>query len=103
MPGIRLTKSQYWEIVEVPRMTSEEIEKELTALLEREMSEDDLPSTIETASLIQRLETEKTIRKMGLRVRETEELEKLLLVTTDPSLRGVIDFELNIRWVINMG
>lgn len=96
----RLTKSQHWELVEVPKMDATEIEKWLTILLEKHNPQsEDTPAVIETAMAIQRLEIELAIRKMGLRDFQTEELHLLLNQTKDPIAHSAIHYELEMRWV----
>ena len=102
MPSPRFTKSQHWELIEVPKMNVLEIEKWLVLLLEKyDPRSEDAPTVIDTAMAIQRLEVELVIRNMGLRNFRTEQLHLLLNQTKDHIAHSAIHYELEMRWVLN--
>lgn len=100
---MRFTRSQHWEIVEVPTYTENEINEELENLfpIYLRLENQDDPELIHIASKIQRLELEILIRKLGLRSMKTEDIQLLQNKTTDSMFSSAIHYELELRWVLN--
>ncbi len=101
----RLTHSQHWEILQVPKYSTTQIEELLLTLTykyEELLKEDRTdPEIVNTGGMIHRLEVEQVIRSQGYRARETEELEELEKTTTDKLRLSAIRYEMELRWVTN--
>jgi hypothetical protein len=104
MPA-RLTHSNVWEILQVPKYSSAQIQELLTTLTHKYEELLSLGKGHQdfdiTEGMIQRLEIEQVIRERGYRARETEELEELEKATTDKLQLSAIRYEMELRWVTN--
>ena len=100
MPPIQLTKSQHWELVLVPQMSSDEIAQYLY-VLSRQQDNDDFGAAMDKASDIQRLNLELRIRNLGIRNYTTDILNYMSQTATDEATRSAIEYELQARWILS--